>query len=70
VKARAGEGGKLFGSVTTADIVDAVQAQRGIELDRRKLDLAEPIKELGAVEVRARLHSDVEATLAVEVVAE
>jgi large subunit ribosomal protein L9 len=70
VKARAGEGGKLFGSVTAADIADAVQAQHGVELDRRKLELAEPLKELGAVEVQVRLHPDVVATLAVEVVAE
>ena len=47
VKARAGEGGKLFGSVTSADVADAVLAQTGIELDRRKVVLDEPIRELG-----------------------
>ncbi len=69
VKARAGEGGKLFGSVTSSDIADAVLAQYEVELDRRKIALAEPIKELGTVEIPVQLHTDVEATLTVEVVA-
>jgi large subunit ribosomal protein L9 len=46
LRARAGEGGRLFGSVTPADVVDAVRAQTGVELDRRKTQLAEPLKEL------------------------
>ncbi|HKF92940.1 MAG TPA: 50S ribosomal protein L9 [Acidimicrobiia bacterium] len=70
LRARAGEGGRLFGSVTPADVVDAVRAQTGVELDRRKTQLAEPLKELGAVEVPVRLHADVEATLTVDVVPE
>lgn len=70
LKARAGEGGKLFGSVTAADIAEAVRAQHGVELDRRTIELAEPLKELGAAEVPVRLHPEVVATLAVEVVAE
>lgn len=70
VRARAGEGGRLFGSVTTADIVDAVRAQTGVELDRRNAHLAEPLKELGAVDVPVKLHADVEVTLSVDVVAE
>jgi large subunit ribosomal protein L9 len=70
LRARAGEGGRLFGSVTSADIVDAVRAQTGVELDRRKTQLAEPLKELGAVEVPVKLHSDVEVTLTVDVVPE
>lgn len=70
VGARAGEGGKLFGSITIADIVAAVQAQTGVELDRRKATLAEPLKELGPAEVPVRLHADVEVVLTVEVVAE
>ena len=49
LRARAGEGGRLFGSVTSADVADAVRAQTGVELDRRKTQLAEPLKELGAV---------------------
>jgi large subunit ribosomal protein L9 len=70
VRARAGEGGRLFGSVTNVDIIDAVRAQAGVELDRRKTQLAEPLKELGASEVPVKLHSDVEVTLTVDVVAE
>jgi large subunit ribosomal protein L9 len=69
LKVRAGEGGRLFGSVTAADIADAVQAQLGVELDRRKLDLDEPLKELGVVDVRVRLHADVDATVRIAVVA-
>ena len=70
VTARAGEGGKLFGSVTSADIVAAVQEQTRVELDRRKVALAEPLKELGPAEVPVQLHADVTVMLAVEVVAE
>jgi large subunit ribosomal protein L9 len=68
IKARAGEGGRLFGSVTTSDIADAVQAQLGVEIDRRRLELAEPLKELGVAEVPLRLHTDVVATVTVAVV--
>lgn len=70
VKARAGEGGKLFGSVTNADVADAVRATTQVELDRRSIDLPEPVKELGAVEIPVRLHPDVAVDLQVEVVAE
>jgi large subunit ribosomal protein L9 len=70
VRARAGEGGRLFGSVTNLDIVDAVRAQTGVELDRRDTRLAEPLKELGATDVPVKLHTDVEVTLTVDVVAE
>ena len=66
----AGEGGKLFGSVTSADIVAAVKEQTKVELDRRKVTLAEPLKALGPAEVPVQLHPEVTVTLAVEVVAE
>lgn len=69
VGARAGEGGKLFGSVTSSDLADALRAQTGIEVDRRVIELDEPIKELGPREVPVRLHPDVSATLRVEVAA-
>ena len=68
ITAKAGTEGRLFGSVTSADVVDAIAAQAGIELDRRKLHLAEPIKTLGTHEVPARLHPDVEFAITVEVV--
>jgi len=66
---RAGAGGKLFGSVTSSDLADALAAQTGIEVDRRAIELDEPIKELGPREVPVRLHPDVDATLRVEVAA-
>jgi large subunit ribosomal protein L9 len=67
IKARSGEGGRLFGSVTSTDIAEAVEAQTGVKLDRRKLSV-EPIKTLGAHEVSVRLHSDVEVPITIEVV--
>jgi len=70
VPARAGSEGRLFGSVTTADLVEAVKAQTGVELDRRRVQLDEPIKSLGTHEVPVKLHSDVEFRVTVEVVPE
>lgn len=68
VTARAGAEGKLFGSITTSDVADAVRAQTGIELDRRLLVLDEPIKTLGTHAVGAKLHTDVEFQISLEVV--
>jgi large subunit ribosomal protein L9 len=70
VGVRAGEAGKLFGSVTSADVAEAVRAQTAVEIDRRTIDLPEPIKELGNADVPVRLHPEVVATLHVEVVAQ
>ena len=70
IKAKAGEGGRLFGSVSAADIADAIGEQAGAVIDRRTLALDSPLKELGRHEITIRLHSDVEATVAVEVVAD
>jgi len=67
--AKAGEGDRLFGSITAQDIADAVAA-RGIELDKRKIVLEHPIKTLGSHSVPVRLHADVQADLSVTVVAE
>jgi large subunit ribosomal protein L9 len=69
VKAKAGSEGRLFGSVTATDVAEAVQAQTGIELERRRLHLDEPIKSIGTHQVVAKLHSDVEFPITVEVVA-
>jgi len=69
IAARAGEGGKLFGSVTASDVADAILAQRGIEVDRRRVGLDEPVKELSELDVTVKLHTDVEATVTVVVVA-
>ena len=68
IPARAGAEGKLFGSVTAADVVDAVAAQTGIELDRRRLHLEEPIRSLGVHEVPVKLHADVEFRVTIDVV--
>jgi large subunit ribosomal protein L9 len=68
IPARAGGEGKLFGSVTATDVVEAVQAQTSIELDRRKVNLDDPIRTLGTHEVPVRLHSDVQFRVTVEVV--
>lgn len=69
ITARAGSEGRLFGSITTSDIAEAVQAQTGIELDRRDLRLDEPIKALGEYTVPARLHPEVEFPVSIDVVA-
>ena len=70
VTARAGAEGRLFGSVTAADIAAAIEEQTGAQIDRRKLVLSEPVKSLGTHVVPAKLHSDVEFPVAVEVIAE
>lgn len=66
---RAGEEGRLFGSVTSTDIAEALAAD-GVEVDRRLIRLEEPIKELGVFTVGIRLHADVEPEIKVWVVAE
>lgn len=68
ISAKAGREGKLFGSVTPADIVAAVEEQAGAVIDRHSLLAHEPIKELGEHEVGVRLHGDVEFRLRLEVV--
>jgi large subunit ribosomal protein L9 len=68
--ARAGSEGRLFGSVTATDIATAVESQTGVEIDRRKLDLPEPVKTLGTHVVPVKLHADVQFPITVEVVAE
>jgi large subunit ribosomal protein L9 len=65
--ARAGSGGRLFGSVSPADIAAAVKAAGGPELDRRRIEIKNPIRTVGAHQVSVRLHPEVTATLDVEV---
>ncbi|MGA2522150.1 MAG: 50S ribosomal protein L9 [Acidimicrobiales bacterium] len=69
ITARAGPEGRLFGSVTTADVAEALEAQTGAVVERRKIHLAEPIKAVGTHVVPVRLHTDVDAELTVEVLA-
>ena len=65
---RAGSGGRLFGSVSTADIAAAVKRGGRSELDRRKIEIGNPIKTVGSHQVAVRLHPEVSATLEVEVI--
>lgn len=67
VKMRSGEGGRTFGSVSTKEIAAAVKEQLNLEIDKRKMSLAEPIRALGVYEVNVRLHTKVTATLRVRV---
>jgi large subunit ribosomal protein L9 len=66
---RAGGGGRLFGAISTADIAAAVRQAGGPELDRRKIEVRNPIKTVGAHQVAVRLHPEVSSTIDVEVVA-
>lgn len=68
LQTRAGAGGRLFGSVSTADIAAAVKNAGGPELDRRKIEVGNPIKTVGSHQVAVRLHPEVSATLEIEVV--
>ena len=70
IGARAGEGGRLFGSVSTFDIVEAVEAQAGVVIDRHTLALDAPLKELGQVSVNCKLQNEVEFPVTVEVIPE
>ncbi|MQA86444.1 MAG: 50S ribosomal protein L9 [Streptosporangiales bacterium] len=65
--ARVGRSGRLFGSVTATDIADAVTAAGGPELDKRRIELRNPIKTVGAHQVTVRLHPEVSATIDVEI---
>lgn len=66
---RAGDSGRLFGSVTTGDIADAVKAAGGPILDRRRIEIVNPIKSLGSHKVSVKLHPEVSASVDVEVIA-
>ncbi len=68
IEARTGEDERLFGSVTAANIVSAIEKARGIRLDRRRVRLDEPIKSLGTHQVPIQVHGDVEASVKVIVV--
>lgn len=69
LKAKAGEGGRLFGAITSKQIAEAV-AKTGIKLDKRKIELEEPIRTLGVTQMTVKLHPEVKATLKVQVTEE
>lgn len=66
---RSGDAGRLFGSVTPADIAAAIKSAGGPEVDKRRVELGSPIKTLGSHQVSVRLHPEVAAKLGIEVVA-
>ena len=68
VSMRAGDGGRLFGAVTVNDVVAAVE-KAGIQIDKRRIELGQPIKLVGQHVVQVRLHPEVSATVTLEVVA-
>ncbi|MFA5383128.1 MAG: 50S ribosomal protein L9 [Eubacteriales bacterium] len=70
VYSRAGEGGKLFGSINNKDIVDALVRDYGIEIDRKKIILKEPIKKLGFYSLPVKLYPSVQVNLSVNVQAD
>jgi large subunit ribosomal protein L9 len=69
VPAQAGGAGRLFGAVTVTDIVDAVKSSGGPDIDKRRIQVTNPIKTLGTHQVTVRVHDDVTATVNLEVVA-
>lgn len=68
VPAQSGASGRLFGAITTTDIADAVKAAVGTDIDRRKVEIGNPIKSVGAYSVVVRLHPEVTAKVALDVV--
>ncbi|MBC7246884.1 MAG: 50S ribosomal protein L9 [Actinobacteria bacterium] len=70
VAAKAGEGGKLFGTITSRDVAELVHRELGLEIDRKKIHLDEHIKTLGFHEARLKLHPQVEAIVHLKVVPE
>lgn len=67
IKSKGGETGKLFGSITSKDIAEALEKQEGIKVDKKKIELASPIKQTGDTSVSVRLFPEVTATLKVKV---
>jgi len=65
IKTKSGESGRLFGSVTNKEIADALKQQHGFDLDKRKIEIKEPIKSLGDHEVQIKLLPNISATLKV-----
>ena len=70
LKAKLGENGKLFGAISTKDIADALKSQFGIEMDKKKIELNEPIKSQGLFDVSAKVYAGVTAKFQVEVQAQ
>ncbi|MED4955726.1 50S ribosomal protein L9 [Paenibacillus sp. FSL R5-0527] len=69
LKAKAGEGGRLFGAITSKQVADALE-KAGVKLDKRKIEMPEPIRSLGVTQVSVKLHPEVKSTLKVHVAEE
>ena len=67
LKAKAGSDGRLFGSITSKQISQAIQQQFGLKIDKRKMELAAPIRSMGYVNVPVKLHNDVTAKIRVHI---
>jgi large subunit ribosomal protein L9 len=67
IEAKAGQQGRLYGSVTTADVAGAIQRQLGVSVERRDLEIGDHVRQIGSYEATARLHRSVTATITVEV---
>lgn len=70
LKTRVGEGGKLFGSITSMDIADAIKEQTRLDIDKKKIVLKKPIKEIGEHEVEVKLYTEISADIKVAVTEE
>ncbi len=68
IKAKSGEGGRLFGSITNKQVADELKKTHDIKVDRRKIEMDQPIRTLGVTKVPVKLHHEVTATLNVHVV--
>ena len=65
---KCGSQGRLYGSITTAEIAERLKAEHGVEIDKRKIDLAEPIRTVGDVQITLRLYTGISTTMTVHVV--
>ena len=70
MKAKSGEGGRLFGSITTKQIADQLNKKEGIKVDRRRMELPDAIRALGYTNIPVKIHQEVTATLKVHVIEE
>lgn len=68
IKTKSGEGGKLFGSITSKDIADAIKDQLGIDIEKKNIELANPLKQLGSFDVAVKLYHEIKGEIKVELV--
>lgn len=68
IKTKSGEGGKLFGSITSKDIADAIKNQLGIDIEKKNIELVNPLKQLGSFDVAVKLYHEIKGEIKVELV--